>query len=70
MKCNNCESDFPSGHEGLVLRAAGVPVAGVCGGCVSGVKKAKLVITLQDGKFAYDQFSALEMEKKAFEKTA
>lgn len=71
MKCNNCSTEFASDTEGLLLKEAGTPVTAVCGGCVSGVKKLKLVVTRQsDGTFTYEQYSALEMVKKTFGKSA
>ncbi len=74
--CSNCNSEFDGNpgvpaEEGLVIRHGEVLVAAICPPCLSGVKTAKLVLKRNDvGRMVYDQYSALEMNQKAFGKTA
>lgn len=73
--CNNCGAQFgnstTSPSAGLVMKSGEITVAALCPDCVSGVKKLKLVLERNDvGRLQYDQFSAIEMEKKAFGKPA
>lgn len=73
--CSNCSAEFGNAttevSAGLVVKSGEVTVAALCPDCVSGVKKLKLVLGRNDiGRMEYDQFSVLEMEKKAFGKSA
>ena len=69
--CNNCGNTFTHVEDSVVIMQGAKVVAGLCHECVSGVKKAKVVLVRDgEGVFAYDQFNALEMEKKAFGKSA
>lgn len=70
MKCNNCAVDFSSDEEGLLVLEARNPVTALCGECLAGVRTCKVVLRRSDdGRFGYEQYSALEMTKKAFGKT-
>lgn len=72
--CSNCNAAFDTGvstSDGLVIRQGEVVVGAVCPDCVSGVKTCKVVLKRNTiGRLVYEQFSALEMEKKAFGKSA
>lgn len=67
--CDNCTMRF-DGHEGLVMVQKGLKVAELCPACLEGVQVAKLVLkrTGIGTTFVYDQFSPIEMQKKAFGK--
>lgn len=64
-KCNNCGDDFDPKTEGLLTTEAGRIAAAVCGGCCKGVQVAKVVVRRTASGFNYDQFTALEMSRKA-----
>ena len=74
--CNNCNGSFGftdgiPAHDGVVVKHGEITVAAICPECVSGVKTCKLVLTRNEaGRLVYNQYSALEMEKKAFGKSA
>jgi len=72
-KCNNCESEFGPGvsiTDGLVIRQGEVVVGAICPECISGVKTCKVVLKQNEiGRLIYNQYSALEMEQKAFGKS-
>ena len=63
--CNNCGDSFDPKTEGLLLTVANQPAAAVCGGCCKGVQLAKVVVRRTSNGFEYDQFTALEMSRKA-----
>lgn len=61
--CDNCQDEFPY-DAGLVASVMGRHVSAICGACLEGVQKAKLVIRRGDvGGFAYDQYQPIEMRK-------
>jgi hypothetical protein len=72
--CSNCNGAFDVGvgvNDGLLIRQGEVLVGAICPDCVSGVKTCKVVLKRNDiGRLVYEQYSALEMEKKAFGKSA
>lgn len=60
--CDNCQGKFDSSKEGLVTSHAGRHAAGVCGSCLEGSRKVKIVLRRHDlGGFTYDQYQAIEM---------
>ncbi len=65
-KCDNCGSEFDASKEGVVASSKGKHAAAVCDGCMSGARLIKLVLRRGDlGGFAYEQYTAIEMAKKA-----
>lgn len=70
-KCSNCQTEFTHVADSIVVMQGTEVIAGLCHECVSGVKKAKVVLVRgTDGTFEYEQYAALEMEQKAFGKSA
>ena len=68
LECSNCGSGFPQDQQGaLVVRDGGNLVASVCGNCTEGTLVVKVVLRREaaNEEFAYDQYAALEVEKKA-----
>lgn len=64
--CDNCKAPFDEAQEGVVAKSGATIAAAVCGGCTTGAKKIKLVLTRSDlGGFTYEQYTAIEMIKKA-----
>ena len=75
--CSNCGTEFlKSDKDSLLISQSvdvGIPVeaAALCFECLDGAKVIKLVLKRNlAGQFAYEQFSVLEMENRAFGKTA
>lgn len=63
-KCDNCKTEFDGTKSGVVTTSAGRPASAVCDGCTTGAKLIKVVLRRGDlGGFAYEQFTAIEMEK-------
>lgn len=61
MACSNCNTDFDSTKEGLVLTQTGRAVTSICEACLTGARLVKLVVRRGDiGNFAYEQFSIIE----------
>jgi hypothetical protein len=69
--CSNCQTQFTHVVDSVVVMQGTEVIACLCPECVSGVKKAKVVLVRgADGTFEYEQYAALEMEQKAFGKMA
>jgi hypothetical protein len=73
--CSNCGTEFNKNAKDALMVSqsveVGVPVeaAALCPECLDGAKVIKLVLKRNlAGQFAYEQFSALEMENRAFGK--
>jgi len=72
--CGNCGAAFPhpdqSGVDGLVVANGSNPMAAaVCPACCQGSQVVKIVLRRNDsGRLCYEQYSALEMTRKAFGK--
>lgn len=67
--CGNCSTNFDDNQDALVVTQKGQPVAAICPKCTGGVRVAKLVLRRDaEGQFGYDQYTALEMQSKAFGK--
>lgn len=66
--CNNCQTGFTGTEEDCLITWHGSKTAtALCPACCRGVKVAKVVLRRDDaGRFSYDQFTALEMQAKAF----
>lgn len=64
--CDNCRATFDPSKEGIVASHANRHAAAVCGSCLDGSRKVKLVLRRHDlGGFTYDQYQAIEMIKAA-----
>ena len=64
--CDNCQNAFDPSKEGLVTLYVNRHAAAVCGGCLAGSKKIKLVLRRGDlGGFTYDQYQAIETFRTA-----
>ena len=75
--CSNCGTTFnKSTKDSLSVNQCvevGLPIeaAALCPECLDGAKVIKLVLKRNlAGQFAYEQFSVLEMENRAFGKSA
>lgn len=64
--CDNCKVDFEASKGGVTVSARGLSAAAVCDACMEGARKIKLVLTRKEiGGFTYEQYTAIEMVKKA-----
>jgi len=68
-KCGNCAGEFGDLEEGLIIKQQGKQACAICPACLAGTKVVKVILRRDaDGRFAYDQYNALEMQAKAFGK--
>lgn len=64
--CDNCKADFDASKDGIYTTSRGRVAAAICGDCCAGARLIKLVLRKGDlGGFTYEQYSAIEMVKKA-----
>ena len=69
--CGNTVDPTDADHDIIAIRHGGKPSAYICEECSKGVQVLKVVLRREpDGHFGYDGFAALEMQKKAFGKSA
>lgn len=65
--CGNCGNEFNDTEDGFVVHHKGTLASAICPTCTDGAKVVKLVMRRGPANhFKYDQYSALEMQGKAF----
>lgn len=74
IRCSNCAQEFNLASKDAIDVTVGAvghleTAAALCPGCTEGVNVLKIVLRRRpDGVFEYEQYSALEMQERAFGK--